>query len=184
LAAAKRADIALQNGGGVRIAMPAGNVTMNTAISMLPFTNVLVELTMTGAEIQAALEDAVSNHLDNKSSDGSHPYAAGLRWNLDMSKPKGQRFSGLQVKNRSGVWEALNAQRNYVVVTNDFIADGKDGYTTLGVVSKSGRMVNTYLLYTQSFVDYLSGKPALGRPARADYAHQSVITAKGEALKD
>lgn len=185
LAAAKRADLALQNAGGVRIAIPAGAVNMNTAISMLPFTNVLVELTMTGAEIQAALEDAASNHLDNKSSDGSHPYAAGLRWNLDMSKPKGQRFSGLQVKNRaSGAWEAINPQRSYVVVTNDFIADGKDGYTTLGVVNKSGRMVNTYLLYTQSFVDYLSTRNPLKRPARADYSHQSVVNAKGEKLAD
>ena len=185
LAAAKRADLSLQNAGGVRIAIPAGGVNMNTAISMLPFTNVLVELTMTGAEIQAALEDAASNHLDNKSSDGSHPYAAGLRWNLDMSKAKGQRFSNLQVKNRaSGAWEAINPQRSYVVVTNDFIADGKDGYTTLGTVSKSGRMVNTYLLYTQSFVDYLSTRNPLKRPARSDYSHQSVINAKGEKLAD
>ena len=185
LAAAKRADLSLQNAGGVRIAIPAGAVNMNTAISMLPFTNVLVELTMTGAEIQAALEDAASNHLDNKSSDGSHPYAAGLRWNLDMSKAKGQRFSNLQVKNRaSGAWEAINPQRSYVVVTNDFIADGKDGYTTLGAVSKSGRMVNTYLLYTQSFVDYLSTRNPLKRPNRADYSHQSVVNAKGEKLAD
>jgi 5'-nucleotidase len=185
LAAAKRADLALQNAGGVRIAIPAGAVNMNTAISMLPFSNVLVELTMTGAEIQAALEDAASNHLDNKSSDGSHPYAAGLRWNLDMSKTKGQRFSNLQVKNRaSGAWEAINPQRSYVVVTNDFIADGKDGYTTLGTVNKSGRMVNTYLLYTQSFVDYLSTRNPLKRPDRADYSHQSVINAKGEKLAD
>ncbi|MEY4505804.1 MAG: hypothetical protein RL297_382 [Pseudomonadota bacterium] len=185
LSAAKRADLALQNAGGVRIAMPAGAVNMSTAISMLPFTNVLVELTMTGAEIQAALEDAASNHLDNKSSDGSHPYAAGLRWNLDMSRAKGQRFSALQVKNRStGVWEALNPQRNYVVVTNDFIASGKDGYTTLGQVSQAGRIVNTYLLYTQSFVDHLGQRKPYARPARADYSHQSVVNAKGEKLAD
>lgn len=185
LSAAKRADLALQNAGGVRIAIPAGAVNMNTAISMLPFTNVLVELTMTGAEIQATLEDAVSNHLDNKSSDGSHPYAAGLRWNLDMSRAKGQRFSGLQVKSRStGVWKAINPQRNYVVVTNDFIASGKDGYTTLGKVSQVGRIVNTYLLYTQSFVDHMGQRNPYQRPARADYSHQSVVNAKGEKLAD
>jgi 5'-nucleotidase len=185
LSAAKRADLALQNAGGVRIAMPAGAVNMNTAVSMLPFTNVLVELSMTGAEIHAALEDAASNHLDNKSSDGSHPYAAGLRWNLDMSRAKGQRFSALQLKNRStGVWEDINPQRNYVVVTNDFIASGKDGYTTLGQVSQAGRIVNTYLLYTQSFVDHLGQRNPYSRPARADYSHQSVLNAKGEKLVD
>lgn len=183
LAASRRADMALQNAGGVRIAMPAGPITMNTAISMLPFTNTLVELSMTGAEIKAALEDAASNHLDNKSSDGSHPYAAGLRWNLDMRQPKGQRFSALEAKDRStGTWAPLDPQRTYVVVTNDFIASGKDGYTTLGKVSESGRMVNTYVLYTQSFVDYLRTRNPLGRPARADYSHQQVVNAKGETL--
>jgi len=183
LAASRRADMALQNAGGVRIAMPAGAITMNTAISMLPFNNTLVELSMTGAEIKAALEDAASNHLDNRSSDGSHPYAAGLRWNLDMRQPKGQRFSGLEAKDRAtGTWAPLDPQRSYVVVTNDFIASGKDGYTTLGKVSESGRMVNTYVLYTQSFVDYLRTRNPLGRPARADYSHQTVVNAKGETL--
>lgn len=185
LAASRRADLALQNAGGVRIAIPAGAVSMSTAISMLPFANTLVELSMTGAEIQAALEDAVANHLDRKASDGSHPYAAGLRWNLDMSQPRGQRFSDLQVKNRSsGAWEPVQPQRSYVVVTNDFIASGKDGYVTLGKVSEAGRSVNTYLLYTQSFIDYLAAHNPLSRPARGDYAHQRVVNARGETLAD
>ena len=184
LAAAKRSDIALQNAGGVRIAIPAGPVSMNSAISMLPFTNVLVELDMRGSEIAATLEEAVSNHLDQKASDGSHPYAAGLRWNLNLSQPKGQRFSALEVKNKSGQWQPIDPNGRYTVVTNDFIADGKDGYTTLGQVKKSGRMVNTYLLYTQSFVDYLTSQNNLSRPARSNYAHQKVISVQGTALPE
>ena len=93
--------------------------------------------------------------------------------------------NALQLKNRStGVWEDINPQRNYVVVTNDFIASGKDGYTTLGQVSQAGRIVNTYLLYTQSFVDHLGQRNPYSRPARADYSHQSVLNAKGEKLVD
>ena len=183
LAASKRASIALQNSGGVRIAVPAGTISMNTAISMLPFTNVLVEMDLTGAELLATLEDAVSNHLDKKSSDGSHPYAAGLRWNLDMSKPMGQRFSNLQVRDRtSGQYRPLDPAARYIVVTNDFIASGKDGYTTLGKVYQEGRFVNTYLLYTQSFADYLTARQQVKRPARGDYSHQQVVTASGQTL--
>ncbi len=183
LAASKRASVALQNSGGVRIAVPAGNISMNTAITMLPFTNVLVEMDMTGAELKATLEDAVSNHLDKKSSDGSHPYAAGLRWNLDMSKPMGQRFSNLQVRDRAnGQYRPLDPAASYIVVTNDFIASGRDGYTTLGKVYQEGRFVNTYLLYTQSFADYLIARQQVKRPARGDYSHQQVITASGQTL--
>ncbi len=183
LDASKRAQVALQNAGGVRVPIAAGGLTMNTAFTVLPFTNTLVELDVTGAELQAALEDGVANHLDLGQSNGSHPYAAGLRWNLDLSQPKGKRFSQLQVKDRvTGVWSALDPAKTYVLVTNDFVASGKDGYTTLGLAHNAGRTVNTYLLYTQSFVDHVLAKGTIARPMRADYAHQTVVTAAGVAL--
>jgi len=183
LFAAKRADFALQNAGGVRVPVAAGGLSMNTAFTLLPFTNVLVEMELSGAEVVAALEDAVNNHIVTPSGNGSHPYAAGLRWNLDMSKTKGLRFSNVQVRNKTtGVWSAIDMAKTYVLVTNDFIAAGKDGYTTLGVAYSAGRYVNTYLLYTQSFVDYVIAQGSLARPARGEYSHQSVITAVGVAL--
>ena len=183
LNASKRAQFALQNAGGVRVPVAAGPLTMNTAFTVLPFTNVLVEMDLKGSEVLAALEDAVANHLDNGQSNGSHPYAAGLRWNLDLSKAKGQRFANVQVRNRStGAWTALDPNATYVMVTNDFIAAGQDGYATLGVAYKAGRYVNTYLLYTQSFVDHVQAKGSVARPARADYAHQTVVTKAGVAL--
>lgn len=183
LAASKRAHFALQNAGGVRIAVPAGTISMNTAFTLLPFTNVLVEIEVTGAQVLAALEDGVANHLDNGQSSGSHPYAAGLRWNLDMSQARGSRFSNVQVKDRSsGSWSAIDASKTYVLVTNDFVAAGKDGYSTLGPIYASGAYVNTYLLYTQTFADYVTAKGSIARPARADYSHQSVVTAAGTTL--
>lgn len=184
LAASKLAHFALQNAGGVRTPIGTGPVTMNTAFTVLPFTNVLVELTMTGAQVVQALEDAVANHRDNKASDGSHPYAAGLRWHLDMRQARGSRFSNVQVKDRStGVWAAIDPAKTYTLVTNDFIATGKDGYTTLGQVYAAGRYVNTYLLYTQSFADWLVARGGtVSRPAAGDYSHQKVIGVAGVAL--
>ena len=183
LYAAKRADFALQNAGGVRVPVAAGGLTMNTAFTLLPFTNVLVEMELSGKEVVAALEDAVANHLDLAQSNGSHPYAAGLRWDLDMGKAKGQRFTNVQVRHKTtGAWSAIDPAKTHVLVTNDFIASGKDGYTALGTAYNAGRYVNTYLLYTQSFVDYVLAKGTVARPARADYAHQRVTTATGVQL--
>jgi 5'-nucleotidase len=183
LFAAKRADFALQNAGGVRVPVAAAGLSMNTAFTLLPFTNVLVEMELSGAEIVATLEDAVNNHIVTPSGNGSHPYAAGLRWDLDMSKVKGQRFTNVQARHKTtGAWSAIDPAKTYVLVTNDFIAAGKDGYTTLGVAYSAGRYVNTYLLYTQSFVDYVLAKTTIARPARADYSHQTVVTAAGLVL--
>jgi len=183
LYAAKRADFALQNAGGVRVPVAAGGLSMNNAFTLLPFTNVLVEMELTGKEVVAALEDATANYLDLGQSNGSHPYAAGLRWNLDMSKPKGQRFTNVQVRHKTtGAWSNLDLTKTYVLVTNDFIASGKDGYTALGTAYNAGRYVNTYLLYTQSFVDYVLAKGTVARPARGDYSHQAVVTAAGKVL--
>lgn len=184
LAASKTSQIALQNGGGVRVAVPAGALTMNSAFNVLPFTNVLVELKLTGAELQSTLEDAVSNYLDQSLSDGSHPYATGLRWDLDLSKPRGQRFSKLQVRDRaSGQWSALEPATTYAVVTNDFIASGKDGYATLGKVFAQGRYTQTYLLYTQSLVDYALAQGELRRPERSEYSNQRVVSRTGAVLE-
>ncbi len=183
LRGARRADFALQNAGGVRTPVAAGTLSMNTAFTVLPYSNVLVELELTGAEVLAALEDGVANHLDLRQSNGSHPYAAGLRWDLDMSQPKGKRFSNVQVRSKTtGAWAALDPAKTYVLVTNDFVAAGRDGYATLGPVYAAGRFVNTYLLYTQTFVDYLTATGPLARPARGEYSHQKVITRGGVAL--
>lgn len=181
LDASLRAEFSLQNAGGVRIPFAAGGLIFDDAATMLPFTNVLVELDITGAEVKAALEDAVDNHMALGGSDGAHPYAAGLRWDLDLSQPKGSRFSNLEVR-RADTWEALDDGRSYVMVTNDFIAEGRDGYLALGEVTADGRNTNTYLLYTDSLVNYLKKKGTVQLPLRSDYSHQQVIDTNGNLL--
>ncbi len=145
---------------------------MNTAFTLLPFTNVLVEMSLTGAEMVTALEDAVANHLDLAQSNGSHPYAAGLRWNLDMSRARGQRFSNVQVRVKAtGAWSNIDPARTYVLVTNDFIAAGKDGYTALGTVFKAGRSVNTYFCCTRKALWTMCWSRAALRARRGATTH-------------
>ena len=90
----------------------------------------------------------------------------------------------VEVKNGSGSWVAIEPATTYVMVTNDFIAEGRDGYTTLGEVTDDGRTTNTFLLYTQSLVDYLLKTGMVSPPLRADYSHQQVINASGSTLMD
>ena len=184
LSASLRADIAIQNAGGVRVPVKAGPITMGDAFTVLPFTNVLVELPLTGAQVAAVLEDAVAAYLDaGQAEGGGHPYAAGLRWHLDMSQAKGARFTQIEVKDRAtGNWSAIDPAKTYIVATNDFIAKGQDGYATFKPIYDSGNVVNNYLLYTQTFVDYIRAQGTVSRPAAGEYSHQSVITKDGTKL--
>lgn len=184
LDASLRADVAIQNAGGVRVPIKAGPISMGDAFAVLPFTNLLIELPLTGAQIADSLEEAVAYYLDaGHGSGGSHPYAAGLRWHLDLRQPRGQRFSRIEIKDRaSGAWSAIDPARSYIVVTYDYTARGQDGYATFGTVYASGNYVNSYLLYTQAVVDHIRARGTVDRPAAGDYAHQSVITSDGRVL--
>ncbi|NBC11022.1 MAG: DUF4214 domain-containing protein [Planctomycetes bacterium] len=191
------ADIALQNAGGVRIDIPAGEFTIATVFELLPFANTLVNLEMTGAEIEQVLEEAVANFQDGEGSTGSYPYAANLRWDLDLSQPAGSRFSNIQIRRRgSDEWLALEGSDQVTVVTNSFIAAGRDGYFTFGDVSDDGRATDTFIDYAQAFIDFLQQDvggaepgdpilvppPSVGAVPCADYSTQSFIDAAGVPL--
>lgn len=171
----KTGDIAIQNGGGVRIDVPAGPISIGTAYELLPFSNTLVELTMTGAEIHAVLEDALDYALLPDGSTGAYPYAAGLRWHVDLSAAKGSRLTGLEYKGPSDdAWSSLDLARSYKVITNDYIGAGRDGYATFKTVTEDGRSLDTYLDYAQSFVDFVKQRGTVGKLPVDDYSTQSI----------
>ncbi|ABC27320.1 5'-nucleotidase/2',3'-cyclic phosphodiesterase and related esterases [Hahella chejuensis KCTC 2396] len=178
------ADIAIQNGGGVRTDIPMGDFTVADAYTLLPFSNTLVTLQMTGRQIVDVLEDALSNTLDNNGSSGSYPYAAGLRFNVDASQTKGARLSNVEVNSRvAGDWNAIDLNATYTVVTNDFIASGQDGYTTFATPYNAGLYVDTFTEYAQGFVDYVDALTEDGMTVDklpiAEYSTQHYIGRDG-----
>lgn len=180
LARAFRADIALQNAGGVRVAFPAGEFSVADAYENLPFANTLVEADLTGQEIVDTLESAVANFLDEGGSDGSYPYGSAVRWDVDISQPAGSRFSNVEVRDReTGEWSPIDLEATYVVVTNSFLMNGGDGYTEFKNARDEGRFVDTGLDYAQSFIDWVvedqNGEVSV--PAPEDFSTQSFVGA-------
>lgn len=178
------ADISIQNGGGVRVNVAAGELTFAQAVEVLPFTNTLVTLELTGEQIKNVLEDALENAYRTGGSTGSYPYASGLRYFVDASKAKGSRVSELEINPRvSGAWQAIEPSTTYVVVTNDFIASGQDGYTTFGTVFDSGNYVNTFTLYTDGFINYVRDLTMNGESLEklpvSEYSTQQYISPAG-----
>lgn len=178
------ADIGIQNGGGVRVDVAAGDFTIADAYTLLPFSNTLVTLEMSGQQIVDVLEDALSNAFDNGGSTGSYPYASGLRYAVDASAAKGSRISNIEVNPRvAGGWSALDLAATYTVVTNDFIASGQDGYDAFGPIYDAGNFVDTFTEYAQGFVSFMEwlsdDGAALGKLPASEYSTQSYIGRDG-----
>lgn len=161
------ADLAIQNGGGVRSGVAVGDLSVREAYKVLPFANHLVRLTMNGAEIHGVLEDAIDFLMvDPRNRSGSYPYAAGLRWQVDLRKPRGKRFSELEVR-IGEQWQPLEPDRVYRVITNDFLAAGEDGYAGFARIPPE-RREDLGLEYAQALIDFARHQKTLRRPGREE----------------
>ena len=114
-------EIGLVNSGMIRSSIPAGPLTVKRAMEVLPFDSSLTSFTVTGATLQAALENSVSR-LPQAS--GRFLQVSGLAVVLDPTAPSGSRITSVQVNGAP-----LNPARRYSVAADTFIAEGGDGYT-------------------------------------------------------
>ena len=124
-----RAEVALINGGTIRTSIPQGKITLKDMYALLPFDNYLVGLSLTGAQLKAALEHGVAR-LDEPA--GSFPQVSGLSFTYSRSAPAYARVKDVTVGGR-----LLDPRREYVVATNDYLVAGGDGYTVFGEALKS-----------------------------------------------
>lgn len=174
------ADLSLQNGGGVRVDLPAGKITVKDVYTVLPFKNTLVQLNATGAEIKAALEDAVEGVVGPALNTGCYPYAGGLRWRLDATKPKGSRFSHLEIRTASGGYQPFDLKKTYKVATISFLADGNDSFTALKNITGE-RRIDVGLDYAEAFLQYIEKLPGPVKTLKPlpvkDYSTQRFIDA-------
>jgi len=143
-------DVAILNAGGARIAVPAGEITVGTVYTLMPFGNSLAVLELSGSQIHDILEDALSNIFDDGNSDGSFPYAAGLRFMADIEMPEGERVHSVEVFG-SGGWGPLDHSGAYRIVTNAFLARGGDGYDSFVEIEA----LDTGFIDAEVFMDYL-----------------------------
>lgn len=117
------ADVAIQNGGGIRGAkeFPAGPLSRGDIASILPFNNTGALLRLPGSALHAALENGVSQV---ESGGGRFPQVSGLTFSFNPSAPAGLRVLSVTVGG-----QPLDPARMYTLATNDFLANGGDGYT-------------------------------------------------------
>src|SRR5690606_19815029 len=171
--------IAIQNSGGVRSQFLAGPFTVADAYTMLPFSNTLATVELTGEQVVAVLEDAADYSLTSGST-GAFPYGAHLRFDVVKGAPKGERILNVEVKDReTGEWGAIDGAEIYRVVTNSFTALGRDGYDTFAEAIEADGNVHedSHVAYAVPLIEYFQNALAdgvLGTVDPEEYSLKSV----------
>ena len=147
--------IAFMNPGGIRSSLTydatkyaslgeqPGDVTYEEAFTVQPFNNYLVSMTMTGAQIQALLDQQVSG-ANSPTSSKILQVSAGFTYTYDAS---GAINDTVELDG-----QPIQDAQSYRIVTNNFLSDGGDGFPAF----KEG--ANKYFggLDIDAFANYLS----------------------------
>ncbi len=137
-----KTQAALQNAGGVRCDIPAGDITIRTVYELLPFANTVYVLDLTGRQLQRTLEEMVRGQIaTGRPSDLN---TAGLKFRIHAQAPFGKRVLDLWIKTVKG-YERVEPSALYRIAVQNYLAGGGDGCRTL----KRAK----YYRYDTGFVD-------------------------------
>ncbi len=131
------AEIALQNGGGIRADIAPGQITYKDILTIQPFGNTLALVDMTGQQIMETLAYAATVEPGN----GAFLQVSGLKWTNNKGVAENVTVGG----------QPLDLQKTYKVVTNNFMAAGGDGYKML----KDLPQVNTGFVDADAMKEYI-----------------------------
>ena len=157
--------IAIQNGGGLRSSIDAGEVTMGEVLTVLPFQNTLSTFETKGSTIIAALENGLSQIEEGA---GRFAQVAGMRYTYDPAAPAGARLTSVEVKTIEG-WAPIDPEAVYGVVTNNYVRGGGDGYKMFATDAMNvydfgpdlADVVAEYLAQQGAYTAYTDGRIAV-----------------------
>lgn len=149
----KTVIMALQNGGGIREEIPAGNITVGQVNTVLPNGNTLALMDVTGAELKAAFEVAVKNA---PKENGGFLHIAGGKLQYDSSKEVGSRVVSIEYLDKAtGKYVALEDGKTYTVATNAYTAKGGDSLTMFEKAYNEGRVTDLGLSDWENLQEHL-----------------------------
>jgi 5'-nucleotidase len=156
------AQIALQNPGGIRQDLdsgPGNRVTAGQVLMVLPFGNTMVAMNLRGAQVVALLEEQWIGGRD--ATRGLLQVSEGFSYAWDARQPAGHRVVPGSVT-LNGV--PLEMDSSYRIVTNNFLAEGGDGFPTF---AKGGDRAVTDIRDIDALTDYLVKREQDRKPAGA-----------------
>ncbi|HFI0113987.1 TPA: cell surface ecto-5'-nucleotidase Nt5e [Streptococcus suis] len=162
-----KTSLAVTNGGGLRATIAKDQpVTKGDIIAVLPFGNIVSQITVTGQQIADMFAKSLSatlqadketgapvldeNGLPLLEASGGFLHISGAQVFYDTTLPAEERVLLIGILNpETGLYEELEPTKTYYLATNDFLAAGGDGYTMLGGAREEGPSMDSV------FADYL-----------------------------
>jgi len=111
-------QIAMTNGGGLRVPVPAGEITAGILYEVMPFDNTLYTMKLSGADVKANIEHGIMN------DDIGWVQIAGVRVTYNPEEEAGNRITSMVLEDGT----PIEMDKYYTVVTNDFMFTGGDNY--------------------------------------------------------
>lgn len=112
------AQIAFQNGGGLRTPIPAGDVTVGLLYQVMPYDNTLVTMELLGSDVLKNIEHGLGN------TEVGNGAFSGVTVAYDMDKEFGSRVVSITLPDGT----PLDMDAYYTVVVNNFQATDGDNY--------------------------------------------------------
>lgn len=132
------AQIAYMNGGGIRSDIEAGEITMSDILTVQPFNNVTSTFSLSGADVLAMLENAVSRiqlneqgQVQRGGASGRFLQLSGARFSIDPTQEVGSRIVSVEVLDEAGEFVALDPEAIYTMAGNNYVRTGGDGFSVL-----------------------------------------------------
>lgn len=149
-----KTQAALQNAGGVRCDIPAGDITVRIAYELLPFANTVYVLDLTGRQLYRTLEELIRGQI--ATGRPSDLYTAGLKFYISPQAPFGKRVMNLRIRSAKG-YERVVPAALYRIAVQNYLAGGGDGCRTL----KRARhyRYDTGFVDAEVFMEYLKQMP-------------------------
>jgi len=124
-------QIAMTNGGGLRVPVPAGDITAGILYEVMPFDNTLYTMKLSGADVKANIEHGIMN------DDIGWVAISGVKAVYNPEAEAGNRITSMVLEDGT----PIEMDKYYTVVTNDFMFTGGDNYNFEN--SKDG--LNTFI---------------------------------------
>ena len=147
---------AILNYGGVRKDLLQGAISVGDVLEVMPFSNTLVLVDLSGAEVKDALEGDLDFLITKYGARAPQtlPYVAGIRFSVSVAAVRGKRVGSLQIRDGGGRFQPVTPEGVYRIVVNSFVAGGGDGFTA--VKNARGFRSDTGIIDSDSFRDYLN----------------------------
>ena len=158
-------DIAIQNGGGIRTSINAGNVSVGDTFNVLPFTNLVdVAPSVNAEQLKTIMEHSVANASASGNADGRFAQVSGMRVVYDTTRASGDRIVSIVLDDGTVLvqdGEVVDDARSFSLTTIDFTANGGDGYPFAAVGIEFENAVSS-ITYQQALQEYITDATSEG----------------------